>query len=173
MILNSFFKTFNNYHHIGEDLLRVLIFPPKLLEIGKKLIFSLNEVEKQIKVVLANGSEIRCVARDELDHEFMDRVDFLRILPLFFRVSEGLNKLITQSKSNWYTYVDVHLHFINDLPAKLAIWHSFVGDEISSAKNDFDVLPQKRVVVFFHDLQADVDDLLQLLAAHVLKTGIR
>lgn len=152
--------------------MRVLIFPPKLFEIGKELVLSLDKFEKQIKVVLANGSEIGSVARYELDHEFMDRVDFLKILALFVRISESLDKLISQSKSNWDADVNVDFHFIKYLPAELAVRHSLVCYEICPAENDFDILPQKRVVVLFHYLQTDADDLLQLLTAHVVKTAI-
>ena len=102
----------------------------------------------------------------------MDRVDFSKILALLVRISESLYKLISQSKSNWDADVNVDFHFIKYLPAELAVRHSLVCYEICPAENDFDILPQKRVVVLFHYLQTDVDDLLQLLTAHVVKTAI-
>lgn len=98
----------------------------------------------------------------------MNRVDFLKVLALLVWIPEGLDKLIAQSKSNWYANIDVDFHSIEDLPAKLTVWHSLVRDEIGSTENDFDVLPQKWVIVFFYDLQTDVDNLLQLLTTHVI-----
>lgn len=172
MILNGFFEAFHNNCHISKYLLWVFIFFPKLFEIGKELILSLNEFEKEIKVVLANGSEIRSVARYELDHEFVNRVNFLKVLALLIWIPEGLDKLIAQSKSDWDANVDVDFHSIEDLSAKLTVWHSLVRDQIGSAENDLDVLPQKWVVIFFYDLQTDVDDVLQLLTTHVIKTSI-
>lgn len=92
------------------------------------MIFSLNEFEKEIKVVLANGSEISCVARYELDHKLVDLVDFLKIFALLIRISQGLDKLITQSKGDWDANIDINFHSIDGLSAKLAVWHSLVSD---------------------------------------------
>lgn len=48
MILNSLLEPFNYDRHIGQDLLRVFIFSPKLLDIYKELILCLYELEKDI-----------------------------------------------------------------------------------------------------------------------------